>query len=151
MLEEVPADLLEALAGQMPSEMDVLDTLPVRPVFPSASAADARMLVDGQHVIPALQLDRTHFIDMEYPPQPRNHKSDAGVHNGSVDLDFTVRADGSTADIMVKHAQPGGLYEDAAVQTVRQWRYAPVVRDGHPVDQRVSLRLHFRYRAPPSP
>jgi protein TonB len=40
-------------------------------------------------------------------------------------------------------AEPVGLFEQAAVDAVKKWRYKPVERDGHAVDQRARLRMKF--------
>ena len=108
-----------------------------------AAPADA-----GQHKpISALMLNKTHFIDPVYPLSARGHDDNGGL----VDLEFTVRADGSVADVVVTHATPQGVYEAAAVDAVRQWRYEPIQREGHAVDQRVYLELRFAYRDPNTP
>jgi protein TonB len=62
---------------------------------------------------------------------------------GWVDLQFVVRTDGSVADISIVGAEPVGIFEQAAMEAVRKWRYRPVIRDGHPIDQRARLRMRF--------
>ena len=107
----------------------------------TATAADNPQ----QHkAISALLLNKTYFVDPEYPLAARGHDD----NGGRVDLEYTVRADGSVSDVVVTHAEPVGVYEAAAVKAVRQWRYDPILRDGHPVDQRVYLELRFAYRDP---
>jgi protein TonB len=89
-------------------------------------------------VVPASQLVRVRYVEPQYPPVA----SQLG-RNGTVDLEFTVRADGSVSDVSVTQAEPRGMFEASAVQAVSKWRYRPLERDGHPIDQRVRVRLRF--------
>jgi protein TonB len=63
--------------------------------------------------------------------------------SGWVELEFTVRADGSTGDIVVTNSSPRRTFDAAAVTAVEQWRYKPVMHDGRAVDQRASIRIRF--------
>jgi protein TonB len=63
--------------------------------------------------------------------------------SGWVELEFTVRTDGSTSDIVVTNSSPRKTFDAAAVSAVGQWRYKPVMRDGKAVDQRASIRIRF--------
>jgi protein TonB len=66
-----------------------------------------------------------------------------GRGSGWVELEFTVRADGSTGDISVTNANPRKVFDNAAMVAVAQWRYKPVMRDGKPVEQRAAVRIRF--------
>ena len=63
--------------------------------------------------------------------------------SGWVDVQFVVQRDGLVSDVIIIGAEPVGLFEQAAVEAVRKWRYKPVERDGHAVDQRARLRMKF--------
>ncbi len=89
--------------------------------------------------IPESTLEKVHNVAPVYPPA-----AELLGRGGFVDLQFTVRADGTVADISVTHAEPRGMFDSAAIEAVRQWRYKPVLRDGRPVDQRASLRVVFK-------
>lgn len=45
--------------------------------------------------------------------------------SGRVRLGFTVRADGSVADVAVLAASPEGVFEEAAIAAARRWRFEP--------------------------
>jgi periplasmic protein TonB len=49
-----------------------------------------------------------------------------------------------TRDAVVKGAEPNGVFDRAALDAVKRWRYEPRVVDGSVVDQRVETRLRFR-------
>jgi TonB family protein len=63
--------------------------------------------------------------------------------SGWVDVQFVVKPDGLVSDVIITGAEPVGIFEQAAVDAVRKWRYRPVQRDGHAVDQRARLRMKF--------
>ena len=60
-------------------------------------------------------------------------------YNGAtVQLEFIVDAAGKPADFSVKSATDDTL-ATAVVQAVKQWRFAPVLKDGMPVATKVAL------------
>jgi protein TonB len=63
--------------------------------------------------------------------------------SGSVTLSFVVDIDGSTADVHVVESIPPGVFDDAAVEAVRRWRFSPGEQDGAPVAVRVRQTLRF--------
>ncbi len=62
---------------------------------------------------------------------------------GWVELDFSVLANGTVKAIGVRAANPTGVFEEAAKNALARWRYAPVLRDGQPTEQRARIRLRF--------
>ncbi len=62
---------------------------------------------------------------------------------GKVELIFIVRVDGSVDNVEVKSSTPAGIFEDAAIRTVRKWRFKPGAKGGRPVATRVLLPLRF--------
>jgi TonB family protein len=82
---------------------------------------------------------RVNYVAPVFPDAARSR----GVV-GWVELEFTVREDGSTGDIVVTNASPRKTFDDAAVTAVGEWRYEPKLRDGRPVEQRVAVRIRFK-------
>lgn len=62
---------------------------------------------------------------------------------GWVTLSFVVDLDGSTADVAVVEAEPPGVFDEAAADAVRQWRFEPGEQGGAPVAVRVRQTLRF--------
>lgn len=78
-------------------------------------------------------------IQPEYPMQARQKKIE-----GWVDVQFTVAADGSVRNPVVLSAQPKGVFEKAALQSVKGWKYSPKIEDGKPVERPgVKVRVRF--------
>ena len=75
------------------------------------------------------------------PAYPRRAEQ-KGIE-GWVDLEFTVAETGAVMDIDVRAAVPTGVFEQAAVGALSQWRYRPVVQDAKPTAQRARIRIRF--------
>jgi TonB family protein len=70
-------------------------------------------------------------------------KANLSKIQGWVELDFTVAESGAVKDIAVHAASAPGVFEDAAISALLQWRYKPVLRDGKIVAQRARVRIRF--------
>jgi TonB family protein len=95
-------------------------------------------LTQKSSVVGANSLARTEYVAPKFPAALRNRSLD-----GWVELEFTVRADGSTADIVVTNSSPRKIYDSSAINAISQWRYKPVMLNGKPVDQRAAVRIRF--------
>ena len=93
---------------------------------------------DAMTVINAGSLRRTFEVPAVYPPDAQRR-----AIQGWVDLEFTVARDGSTRDIVVTGAQPSRIFDKAASDALRRWRFEPVIRDGALVEQRARIRMQF--------
>ena len=101
--------------------------------------ADARaQAAQRSSVMGANSLQRIEYVAPKFPQASLNR----GV-TGWVELEYTVRTDGSTGDIVVTNSSPRRTFDNAAMTAVSQWRYKPVIRDGKPVEQRVAVRIRF--------
>jgi TonB family protein len=89
-------------------------------------------------LVPASQLSVVKSVQPVYPA-----KAEAGGIEGWVELDFIVAEDGQVQGIEVHAASTKGVFEDAAVKAVSQWRYQPVLRDKQPVAVRTRVRIRF--------
>ena len=92
-------------------------------------------------VLPETALQRSYFVSPVYPPRALEQ----GVA-GWVDIEFTVTRDGSTRDATIRAAEPMGVFDRAALDSVARWRYEPRVVNGIVVDQRVAARVRFELK-----
>ncbi len=76
------------------------------------------------------------------PSYPRRAKQ-ARVE-GYVKLAVTIRPDGSVADARVIDADPKRLFDRAALQAMRRWKFRPKVVDGRPVAQKAEQLIEFK-------
>lgn len=64
---------------------------------------------------------------------------------GDVVLEIVVRSDGSVGDVRIRQGLEPGLNE-RAIQAVRQWQFAPALRQGVAIDVVVEAAVEFRLR-----
>lgn len=89
-------------------------------------------------VVSASDLTLLKSVQPKYP-----QKAELNKVQGWVELDFTVAATGEVMDIAVHAANAPGVFEEAAISALSQWRYQPMLRDAKPVPQRVRIRIRF--------
>lgn len=88
--------------------------------------------------VPAGALQRTYYVAPGFPASAATR----GL-TGWVDVQFTVKSDGTTTDVSIVGAEPVGIFEESAIEAVRKWHYRPVVRNGQTVDQLARVRVRF--------
>ena len=114
--------------------------------FNSAEASSVQHDLDAavaQHnfmttLVPAGQLTLLKSVQPSYPLRAVNAKIE-----GWVDVEFTVAETGKVRDVSVRASSNPGVFDDAAVRAVAQWRYKPVLRDAKPVPVRSEIRVRF--------
>jgi len=55
-----------------------------------------------------------------------------------------VAIDGSVAAAKVERADPAGVFDASALETVKKWRFTPAMKDGKPVASRVRVPIEWR-------
>lgn len=79
-------------------------------------------------------------INPDYPPRALSRSIE-----GFVIVQFTITATGSVKDVIVVHAEPAGIFDEAAVRAVSRWRYNPKVEEGVAVERvGVQTRITFK-------
>jgi TonB family protein len=63
---------------------------------------------------------------------------------GKVTLRIAVDAEGNVSDVSVLEGQP--LLDDAAINSVRQWKYSPTFLNGKPVSVMATVTVEFNLR-----
>ena len=123
------ADLAQARRwGADPKELAAIQQLQSAPK--SGGAVDTSAL--------AASLKRTRSPAPEYPESALSQKI-----AGSVLVQFTVDVNGETRDIRVLEANPPGVFDRAATNAIRRWRYAPMTVNGTAVQVPVKTLLRF--------
>jgi len=78
-------------------------------------------------------------IEPDYPMQARQR----GVE-GWVVVEFTISTAGTVKDPIVVASEPGTIFDRAAIQAVRKWKYNPKIQDGKPIERSgQKVRLDF--------
>ena len=73
-----------------------------------------------------------------YPAEARKQ----GI-SGKVMLVVDVAADGSARHVVVDHAEPAGVFDAAAMESAKQWKFKPAIKDGKPVASRIRVPIWF--------
>jgi protein TonB len=102
-----------------------------RPVTANAQPAVA-------NVVGADQLTLVKSVKPIYPTGAERAKTE-----GWVELDFTVAEGGEVEGISVRAASPAGVFDNAAIAALSQWRYKPVMDEGKPIAQHSRIRIRF--------
>ncbi len=97
-----------------------------------APAADGTLRVGGQIRPPQKVL----HVSPVYPQEAK----DAGVQ-GVVIIEAKIGPDGSVAEAWVLRSIP--VLDQAALDAVRQWRYAPTLLNGAPVPVIMTITVNF--------
>ena len=119
--------------AEAPAEQE---TLPVEAVAVAPTETKASDVADT--VVQAAKLKRVREVPPAYPREAAR----AGTE-GWVQVEFTIAPDGTTRDLQVRNSAPKVIFDDAALESVSQWRFEPVVKNGAPVAQRAVLQVRF--------
>jgi TonB family protein len=79
---------------------------------------------------------KLHHVDPEYPLDARRARLE-----GAVTLECTISPEGEVSDIRVVKGHP--LLDQAAIEAVRLWKFAPTLVDGTPVPVLMSVTVRF--------
>ena len=77
-------------------------------------------------------------IPPAYPMEARRKKIE-----GWAKVEFTVLEDGSVTDVAIRSAQQAGVFDQAAMAAIGQWKFRPAVESGKPVRKRAAQTLKF--------
>ena len=78
-----------------------------------------------------------------YSPDPKYPKKESKAHRrGTVVLDLVVDADGLPRDIKV-YLPLSPEFDEAALDTVKKWKFSPATRDGKPIATQIEVEVSF--------
>lgn len=77
---------------------------------------------------------------------PPRYPAYAAEHNlgGKVVLIVDVAADGSVSNATIERSEPKGIFDEAALAAVRNWRFKPATEHGKPVASQVRVPIEFK-------
>ena len=97
--------------------------------------------VDGETI--EIEVERSYQTPATYP-----RKALRLEREGYVIIEFDVAQDGSVIDPYVLEGEPAGLFNRAAMKSIRKWIYEPSTYDGVPVQVNdVQVRIKFNLTA----
>ena len=110
--------------------------------LPSIAFADTGYItVDGETI--EIEVSRSYQAPATYP-----RKALRLEREGYVIIEFDVDQDGSVIDPYVLEGEPAGLFNRAAMKSIRKWIYEPSTYDGVPVQVNdVQVKINFNLTA----
>jgi len=104
----------------------------------SASRAQPQAAAGPDLQALAAQLQRTRYVAPEYPDRALTDRI-----SGSVTVQYVVDKKGYTTNVQVVESSPKGVFDLAATDAIRHWRYRPAQFNGQPVEVPVRTRIRF--------
>ncbi len=101
--------------------------------LPTSKQFSGRRLAANSEVIPLVR------IQPRYPSQAARRKL-----SGYVIVEFTIRPDGTVTKPKVVHAEPKRVFDAAALQAIKRWKFKPKLVDGKAVAQYASQKFSFQ-------
>ena len=99
---------------------------------------------------PGAGVSASMLVNTRYVPPVYPEAALAARIEGAVELAFTLDTQGNVLDVSIRRSDPPGVFDDAAVAALQQWKYMPITRNGVPVEQRALIRITFKLpQAPP--
>jgi periplasmic protein TonB len=121
-----------AQSGELKGETEV-DSASVRSAAP-VDASAPRMVRTPRMV----RLKRVRYVAPEYPPGALHE----GV-SGYVIIDFLVNGKGEPTALQVVDAKPTDIFNNAALDAVKRWRYEPPTATTTEVPTRATVRFEL--------
>lgn len=132
-----PAALLSASLAGLSFGLRGFEGAALDPSDATLGGADAGDVVMNASTVDELPRPRTRQAP-RYPARARAR----GIE-GEVTLALLVGEDGAIRDVQVLSAEPSGVFEEAAREALRAWRFEPARYQGRPVAVRVEQTLRF--------
>lgn len=86
-------------------------------------------------------------VEMPAPAYPKD-ALDKGI-GGTVVMTVDVAADGSVSKAVVEHSEPAGVFDAAALDSVRKWKFSPKIEGGKAVPSQVRMPISFDPKGDP--
>jgi TonB family protein len=134
--QSVIADAL-LLMAPMATSVEVMTSAPRNPVAPPAPPPRQFPVRVGGDIAAANLINQPKPV---YPPSAR----DRGVQ-GAVHLLAVIATDGTVASVKLDPSHPviSSALAQAAMESVKQWRYRPAVLNGAPIEVTTTITVNF--------
>ncbi|ABA57129.1 energy transducer TonB [Nitrosococcus oceani] len=94
----------------------------------------------GSGIVPAGEGDLLPLVRIS--PQYPRRAARRGLE-GSVTVAFIITKEGSVRDPKVIESHPSGIFEQAALQAIKRWKFKPKQIEGQLVEQRATQEIEF--------
>jgi len=119
-------------------EAAALDVDSMRVSETDASLTALLIEMESLKPTPTSSLEAVEFVAASYPARAATR----GIE-GWVDIEFVVKLDGTTRDIVITEASHDSYFRRQAVEAAEKWRFEPRVFMGQSIEQRSFTRVRF--------
>jgi TonB family protein len=78
-----------------------------------------------------------------FQPEPEfSEEARKAKYQGTCTVELIVGIDGHPSDIHIASSLGMGL-DEKAIEAVKNWRFEPALKDGHPVPVRIQIEVDF--------
>lgn len=92
---------------------------------------------------PAPVMDNEVVPLVRIPPRYPRMAARRGIE-GVVTVSFTITKNGQVSDPVVVKAKPENVFDKAALEAIKQWKFKPKLVDGKPVERRATQQIEFK-------
>lgn len=118
------------------------DTPPITDAGPDAIETVTSLNVDVSPGIVETDVIPLVRIPPRYPRRAVRSKTE-----GIVTIEFTITRDGSVVDPLVVWSAPPKVFDYAALQAIRRWKFRPKLVEGKPVQRRAVQNIRFSLKS----
>jgi protein TonB len=131
--EEPPPPELDLTRPVRPDQSLDAMTIAVANPVDIGGGLDLGMLASDQDIVPIVR------VNAQYPPRAADREIE-----GWVEVEFTISAAGTVKDPVIVAANPGTIFNRAALRAIRKWKYSPKIEGGVAVERpKVRVRINF--------
>jgi protein TonB len=100
--------------------------------------------LEEEAIFEAYQLDQAPQPLVRVPPVYPYRAREQGIE-GAVQVKLLVNTDGTIGHLQIVQARPPGVFEDAVMKAVPQWKFSPGKIGGNPVTAWVVTTVRFEF------
>ncbi|WP_267175368.1 energy transducer TonB [Marinicella marina] len=93
----------------------------------------------SENVLLNREVEVIHAPTLKFPTIPMYKATE-----GWAKIGFTITEDGNTTDFQIIDSYPLDIFAGAAIETLRDFKFSPKLKDGKPIAQRVNQVLEFK-------
>jgi len=116
-------------------------------VEPELEPVEPELEVVEETPAEVLQLDQPSYLRNPAPPYP--HQARRQGWEGTVVLRIYVQADGVPSSVEIVRSSGHSVLDDAALRTLRRWKFSPAKLAGQPVSATVEIPISFKLKDSP--
>ncbi len=134
-----PPAVAEETAPATPTQTSPASSAAATPAAPASGAPDTAPTPAPATGGQSREVRLVRQVPPAFPPEAVRKRQ-----SGWVEVRITVGPQGAVTNAEVVRAQPSRVFDRAALEAVRQWRFEPALRNGQPIAAQRTQRIEFK-------